>query len=344
MGGTGEWTTDADLCRMSDTEIKSEKDWSRWLRTMQHPKAWGKEVFTRADTELSKVRDSTMPDAGGLIVADGKREAGEWAELIEGLTGRRPVVVHSDEVRSGQLIERFRRSKDRWIVAVDMISEGVDIRRLRVLIYASSDRTQLVFIQRVGRVIRGHRPPATVFLLRHPELVEHAMKIKEARIAAYKKLVDKPGDGSDDWDRPFVEFLSGEPEARGGIHDGTFIEENELDGVRVKLLQKGSDLREADLMSVVELLKEQGAQEWPKPPPSQADGRPPETKSQRVKRLKTTIARIVQGYAHRHPDPTGDVAKECHVALNKAVGIRTRRDATEDQLLKMLSFAKEWYG
>ena len=54
-----------------------------------------------------------------------------------------------------QKIAAFRRSA-KWVVSVAMISEGVDIRRLRVLIYLPHSQTELSFRQAVGRVVRNN--------------------------------------------------------------------------------------------------------------------------------------------------------------------------------------------
>jgi hypothetical protein len=51
-------------------------------------------------------------------------------------------------------LRHFRASHDPWIVTVNMVSEGVDIRRLRVVVYLTSRLTQLAFRQIVGRVVR----------------------------------------------------------------------------------------------------------------------------------------------------------------------------------------------
>jgi superfamily II DNA or RNA helicase len=44
------------------------------------------------------------------------------------------------------------------IISVGMISEGVDIPRLRVLVYLPNARTELAFRQAVGRVVRTTSP------------------------------------------------------------------------------------------------------------------------------------------------------------------------------------------
>ena len=68
------------------------------------------------------------------------------------------MIVTSDEADASQRIARFAAGTQRWIVSVLMVSEGVDIPRLRVGVYATTARTELFFRQVVGRFIR--RSPA----------------------------------------------------------------------------------------------------------------------------------------------------------------------------------------
>ena len=78
-----------------------------------------------------------------------------FCDIIHQLDGERPTLVHSQMPNADQKISAFRRSDKKWIVSVAMISEGVDIRRLRVLIYLPHSQTELSFRQAVGRVIRN---------------------------------------------------------------------------------------------------------------------------------------------------------------------------------------------
>ena len=77
-------------------------------------------------------------------------------------TGRAPVVVLHTETKAARKLADFRGSREPWIVAVNMVSEGVDIPRLRVGVYATAAKTPLIFRQIVGRFVRtiptDHRP------------------------------------------------------------------------------------------------------------------------------------------------------------------------------------------
>ena len=96
-----------------------------------------------------------MPHAGGLVIAPNIDVAEYMADLLEELTEEKPILVHSKLPNAETKISAYRNSNKNWIVSVNMISEGVDIRRLRVLVYLPYAQTELAFRQAMGRVVRS---------------------------------------------------------------------------------------------------------------------------------------------------------------------------------------------
>lgn len=99
-----------------------------------------------------------MPNAGGLVIAPSIEMAQYMAKLLERMEGEAPTIVHTQAPNAETRIESFRHTEKRWLVSVAMISEGVDIKRLRVLIYLPNALTELAFRQAVGRVVRSAGP------------------------------------------------------------------------------------------------------------------------------------------------------------------------------------------
>ncbi|XHC14062.1 DEAD/DEAH box helicase family protein [Labrenzia sp. ac12] len=99
-----------------------------------------------------------MPEAGGLVIAPTIEMAEYMADLLESLEGERPTLVHSQTGNAESRIRAFRATSKRWIVSVAMISEGVDIKRLRVLVHLPNALTELAFRQAIGRVVRTSGP------------------------------------------------------------------------------------------------------------------------------------------------------------------------------------------
>lgn len=110
-----------------------------------------------ASAKLTELR-GRMPRAGGLVIAPSIEMAEYFADLIERVEGERPIIVHSQTAGAESRIAAFRNTDRRWIVSVAMISEGVDIRRLRVLVYLPNALTELAFRQAIGRVVRTDGP------------------------------------------------------------------------------------------------------------------------------------------------------------------------------------------
>ena len=112
-------------------------------------------LFKDANDELSRQR-LRMPDAAGIIHARSKRHADEYAKIMHRICGEAPVVVHDDIPNAHQIIEEFGRSDKRWLIAVMMVSEGIDIPRALVSVYLSDiiHAVAMWFLQVLARIIR----------------------------------------------------------------------------------------------------------------------------------------------------------------------------------------------
>ena len=156
------------------------------LKTALVQEEWLCAVIRDADTELQRLRHHGDPNAGGLVVAMDQDHARRVAETVKSVSRSTVRVAVSDDPSSSQTIDRFGHSRDRWLVAVNMVSEGVDIPRLRVGVYATNVQTEMYFRQVVGRFVRMQSGlPASqrayLYLPRDPRLVEYAESIKAER-------------------------------------------------------------------------------------------------------------------------------------------------------------------
>jgi superfamily II DNA or RNA helicase len=153
--GEMEWVSDGRL-RSADFDLAlPAAEAARRLRTALSPEGeWMGEVLRDGDARLSEVRADGHPDAGGLVIASDQEHARAIAARLESVADERPELVMSDEPGASRRIADFAASDRRWLVSVLMVSEGVDIPRLRVGVYATAARTELFFRQVVGRFIR----------------------------------------------------------------------------------------------------------------------------------------------------------------------------------------------
>lgn len=137
--------------------------------------------FMRAMLEAADERLNDFPGQGGLLIAKSIIHAKELAKVLADVCGVKPVVVHSQAPSTDKRIEAFRNGTGRWLVSVDMISEGIDIPRLRVLVYATNKSTELYFRQAMGRVVRGSGL-AVCYLPAHDDFLRMASDLREEKL------------------------------------------------------------------------------------------------------------------------------------------------------------------
>jgi superfamily II DNA or RNA helicase len=154
--GEMEWLSDGRLRSADFDLVLPAVESARRLRTALNPDGeWMGEVLRDGDARLSEVRADGHSDAGGLVIASDQDHARAIAARLASISGQQPELVMSDEPDASRRIADFTASNQRWLVSVLMVSEGVDIPRLRVGVYATAARTELFFRQVVGRFIRA---------------------------------------------------------------------------------------------------------------------------------------------------------------------------------------------
>ena len=200
-GGAMRWRTRAgdEIAARLGEPMTKDATAQAW-RTALDPKGeWVPSVLAAADKRLTEVRRG-VPDAGGLVIASNQTAARAYARTLEAITGEKPTVVLSDDAGSSARIEQYAASDSRWMVAVRMVSEGVDVPRLCVGVYATSTSTPLFFAQAVGRFVRARRrgETASVFLPSVPVILEHAARLEEERDHALDR-VSKADDVASMW-------------------------------------------------------------------------------------------------------------------------------------------------
>lgn len=165
--------------------LSREKEAERWRATLQPEGGWLRGVLSEADQALSAMRAAGHIDAAGLVFAIDQEHARRIASVLRDISGTEPVVAISDDPTASEQIKRFAAGRAKWIICVRMISEGVDIPRLRVGVFATNISTELFFRQAVGRFVRvidGLEEQSVQFYIPAIEtLVKHALAIEEER-------------------------------------------------------------------------------------------------------------------------------------------------------------------
>lgn len=197
--GSLSWRSGDDVIESSFETVLSAREAGRRYRTALSTKLPDglPRILKEANTRLQALRVGAHRDAGGLAVAADTSHARAIAKLLHETTGKTPTVVLHTDPKASSKLSAFRRSLDPWIVAVNMVSEGVDIPRLRVGVYASAAKTPLIFRQIVGRFVRTlkGRPPAPswVYLPADPTLRRHASEVESELRHALRPKDDEDG-------------------------------------------------------------------------------------------------------------------------------------------------------
>ena len=201
--GTLSWRSGDDVIEAGFDTVLTGREAGRRYRTAistELPDGLPR-ILREAHDRLRGLRAGGHRDAGGLVIAADGTHARQIAKLLREVTGKAPTVVLHTEAEAAKTLQTFTASREEWIVAVNMVSEGVDIPRLRVGVYATAAKTPLVFRQIVGRFVRtiAGRPQelSWLYLPADPVLRQHAANV-ETELRHVLKLRTEPQDG--EWD------------------------------------------------------------------------------------------------------------------------------------------------
>ncbi|MFJ4922203.1 DEAD/DEAH box helicase [Streptomyces sp. NPDC088725] len=338
---------------------------SQAWRTALDPRGdWMPNVLRAADQRLTEVRKG-IPDAGGLVIATDQDSARAYAKLIREITGTKATVVLSDEATASKRIDEFSASQDRWMVAVRMVSEGVDVPRLAVGVYATTISTPLFFAQAVGRFVRSRRrgETASVFLPTIPNLLGFANEMEVER----DHVLDKPKKADDD---PYTESEKEMAEAERELDEDTEedmlpFEALESNAVFDRVLYDGAEFgmqahpgseEEQDYLGIPGLLepdqvqmllqKRQARQiaHSRKKPDEEADllempaDRRPVVSHKELLELRKQLNTMVGAYVHQSGKPHGVL----HTELRRVCGGPPSAEATAGQLRERIKKVQEW--
>ena len=357
--GTLQWRTragDEIAARLGEPLTKDLT--AQALRTALDPQgAWIPAVLQAADRRLSEVRRH-VPDAGGLVIATDQDSARAYAQVLTAVAGEKPTVVLSDEKAASKKIAKFTEDGSRWMVAVRMVSEGVDVPRLAVGVYATTTSTPLFFAQAVGRFVRARKrgETASIFVPSVPLLLAHASEMEVERDHALQRKITEEGDifAAEDalvQEAQQAENASGEEalmpfEALGSqatfdrvLYDGAeFGHEGEVHvGSEEEMDFLGiPGLLEAD--QVRDLLRHRQSDARPSYPVIEADKPREVATHEQLAVMRRELNGLVAAWYHRTGQPHGVT----HAALRKECGGPAAAAANAAQLSKRIDLLREW--
>lgn len=337
------------------------------LRTALDPQgSWIPAVLAAADSRLTEVRRH-VPDAGGLVIATDQTVARAYAKTLKEITGDLPTIVLSDEKLASKRISEFSAGDQRWMVAVRMVSEGVDVPRLAVGVYATTTSTPLFFAQAVGRFVRSRSrgETASVFLPSVPGLLGFASEMEVERdhvlgkrvrdeddiFAAEDRLLEQANQGesaSDELDKSFealgsearfdrVLFDGGEFGHAGEVHVGS---EEEMDFLGIPGLLEPDQMRQVLQQRQTDRAKKQKTALTARADAAKdaVDEVAEVATHEQLAVLRRELNGLVAAWYHRTGTPHGMT----HARLRKECGGPAAAVANAEQLATRIDRVREW--
>jgi superfamily II DNA or RNA helicase len=360
--GEMRWRTRAgdEVTATLGTPMTKDQIAQAWRTALDPAGEWVSRVLEAADKRLTEVRRG-MPDAAGLVIAGDHDDARAYAALLRGLTGKRPVLVLSDDKTASRKISAFASSGERWMVAVRMVSEGVDIPRLAVGVYATSVSTALFFAQAVGRFVRARQrgETASVFLPSVPVLLSYAAELEAERDHVLRAPGEAPEEdllAEAERERDAPDAALDEP-AFQALNASAHFDRVLYDGGEFGTATAAGSPEEEDFLGLPGLLdpdqvrtllrKRQDAQlatrsrtsvssPAPQAPPA-APAVPPVSRKA-LAALRKELNGLVGAWSHRTGQPHGVI----HAELRRGCGGPPLPQATADQIRARIDMIRRW--
>ncbi len=362
--GQASWRTSAgeEFTARLGEPLSAEQTARAWRTALDAHGDWIPAVFTAAHTRLGQLRAGGVPDAGGLVIASDQTQARDYAELLTAITGRKPTLVLSDDPKSSSRIETFAASNDEWMVAVRMVSEGVDVPRLAVGVYATSASTPLYFAQAIGRFVRSRRPgeTASVFLPSVPVLLNLASQMEAER----DHVLGKPHRESDGLDDALLNDANKQKDEPGekeksfeSLHADAELDQVIFDGASFGTATFAGSDEESDYLGLPGLLdadqvrallrKRQEDQVTRRSEAVSSDSATgaaptapaaPRSTGENLHSLRRELNSLVAMHHHRTGKPHGMV----HNELRSRLGGPPTAMASADQLRERIKALREW--
>lgn len=361
--GQMRWRTSAGeemAASLGEAAVTKDVTSQAWRTALNPQGEWIPAVLSAADKRLSEVR-RTVPDAGALVIATDHEDARAYAGQLRRITGESPTVILSDDAKASSKIEEFSAGQSRWMVAVRMVSEGVDVPRLAVGVYATSTSTPLFFAQAVGRFVRARKrgETASVFLPSVPQLMGLANSMEAERDHALDRPRNEDEDGLFSPEDSLIDEANREEKASDSLTKGKFEaldsqasfdrvlfdggefgtggdigSEDELDFLGIP------GLLDADQVGV--LLRQRQAEQQSrrrKPSTAAAAEATGVADHRRLMDLRNELAKNVSAWSARTGTPHGMV----HNTLREVCGGPAVAQASEEQLKARLAKIQGWF-
>ncbi|GAA4385696.1 DEAD/DEAH box helicase [Tsukamurella soli] len=358
--GQASWRTSAgeEFTARLGEPLSKEQTARAWRTALDPHGDWIPAVLSAADTRLDQLRSSGMHDAGGLVIATDQTTARDYAELLSDISGEPVTTVLSDDPTASQRISEFSAGTSKWMVAVRMVSEGVDVPRLAVGVYATSSSTPLFFAQAIGRFVRlrARGETASVFLPSVPVLLDLAAKLEDQR----DHVLGKPHRESDGLDDQLITDANKQKDEPGeeekaftSLHADAELDQLIYEGSSYGTAAFAGTAEEADYLGLPglldadqmrELLRQRQQEQVDARSVAAATPTPPAAVAERASAgeqltaLRRELNSLVAMHHHRTGKPHGVVHNELRAQLGGPVTAM----ASAEQLKERIAALRKW--
>jgi hypothetical protein len=296
---------------------------------------------------LAAMRDAGDKRAAMLVVAKSVDHGNRLIEAIEAVKQEKPEwaqfsniqEIYNDTEKAQERIKALESDNTDIVVSVRMISEGVDVKRLRVGIYATDWMTRMFFIQFVGRFQRYEvRSPldqaqhGVVVLPAYPLLLQWCRQIEQMVLASQIRFDGGEGGTPSDPNKEFVSSISSADEL-GLVYQGQDLDYDK--SIVEMMCQRSSLCKTMAPAVVIQLAKDLGLANT-----NTSASRP---SVDWRKRNKMIVNSVVQHLRYDHDFPDAELYSRVNGNANIHVGIPKVDALTPDAVLeRRWQFLQKW--
>lgn len=324
-GGEVAWSDGEVQANASFSDSLERVGRTKRLRAALDPDSgWIRPMLEDAHTMLSATRRE-HPQAGAVLVASSQRHARALARLLYEISKTKPVVVLSDDSGASEKLKKYKDSAEPWLVACNMVSEGVDIPRLRLGVYATTIRTKMYFRQFLGRIVRRTETPhgtqpAFCYLPADPWLRTLAEEIENEQRHLLRSVEEDPFAEQREQEREKPERPESTWQALRSVNSG--IDSVIMGGGQLSLWQQ-DQAPDAELQPLETL--------------------PPVNSSEPLSRseMKAQIAKEIRTMVSDFHRQSGQPHSHIHSLLNRQQKVDSQKECTESQLKERVQLLEQ---
>jgi len=314
-------------------------------------------MFTEANKDLTALRKNGRFQAGGLLIAPNIKTANAYRDELLRITGEDYPVVHSKMDKPHKTLLEFKMSNTKWLISVDMVTEGVDIKRFQTIVFLSHKNTDLVIYQSCGRAERVidftnlYDRTASFYYTDVEHLNKIIIRMEEENQAGLallseeeKESNEKKDDGAggnsvlneDNVSLQEIETQSNGLVARGLLYDKDIVKE------AIIMKRQSAYLQDVELFVVCKFVLSQ--REAEKEIISEEAFSDDLTMAEKKENMRRGITERINAKLGKFLGrmPSGIDIKQAHIFVNRKVGIKSTTDnISYDQLINKFDFINQ---